>query len=40
MKKEKYEKPIYEIVILEIGDVITFSVGGSGDEIPFKRDNF
>jgi len=40
MKKEKYEKPICEVVILKMEDVVTFSLGGSGDEIPFKRDNF
>lgn len=40
MNKEKYEKPIYEIVVLSVEDVITFSVGGSGDEIPFSHDDF
>ena len=36
MNKEKYEKPICEVITLEIEDVITASPGTNDDVIPWS----
>lgn len=36
MKKEKYEKPIYEVLSFEMEDVITASPGTNDDKIPWS----